>query len=153
MNRAEIEQHLAGAPSEGLDWLMEQLEQQEGSYKAQNDQLRCQLEQAGEKLRDYDPDWKQKARRQGMETRISAEIRRMGGRSERAIRALLDEDMLAAQQDPEQAVPKALEELQKSHSYLFEPPAPAAYSGAVGTAAPAANPDAALRAAFGLASD
>ena len=125
MTREEILQHLPDAAGEGLEWLAETL---------------C----------DYDPDWKQKAAREGISARLSAKILLAGGRSEKAVKALLDLDSIQKAADPDTAMTKALEKLKADNEYLFEKPIPAGYSPATGTGGEAPDPDAALRRAFGL---
>ncbi len=55
-----------------------------------------------------------------------------GGRSEKAIAAMLDLESLQTAQDQQQAVDTALEQLQKDSGWLFAPGAPA-YAPGTGT--------------------
>ena len=125
MTKEEILQHLPDAKGEGLDWL-------------------------SETLADYRPDWKQQAARAGLEARLSAEIRLAGGRSEKAVKALLDLDSIQQAEDPEAAMTAAHERVKADNDDLFEKNVPAGYSAATGTGGEAPDPDAALRRAFGL---
>jgi len=61
---------------------------------------------------------------------LSGAITAAGGRNEKAISALLDAESLAASEDPQQAVEKALQSLKQECSYLFGmPPAYASGTG------------------------
>lgn len=88
-------------------------------------------------------------KRQQKEQKLSAEIRLAGGRSEEAVRALLNEQKLFESEDPD-AEKNAVKALKAEKAWLFEPERPAAYSAAAGTSAAGENTDTALRAAFGL---
>ncbi len=70
---------------------------------------------------------------------LRAEIARQGGRSVRAIEALLDTEALLGSDDREAAVRTALKNLRAECGYLFESPVPPRY--APNTGAPAAAPD------------
>lgn len=146
VKKEEIEQHVPGIGSEALDWLVQQSEQ----AAAERIRLMQELEEKNSQLADYDPQWRQKARRAALDAQLSAAIRQRKGRSEAALRALLPMEELDAAEDSGRAIDEALDKLQAQHGYLFEPALPAAYSGQVGTAPDAAEPKAALRAAFGL---
>lgn len=107
-------------------------------------------------------DWKKKA--QDAETtaaaqiadmqfdaRLNAAIAKAGGRSEKAIKALLDLDALRQSQNPEQDIAAALEQLKQENGYLFDDGiTPPRYAAGTGAGAPGGEPDAALRRAFGL---
>ena len=85
------------------------------------------------------------------DARLDTAITKARGRSTKAIKALLDVDTLRASKDPDKDIGAALEQLAKESDYLFDtgnPPPP--YAGGTGGTPPAGNPDAALRAAFGL---
>ncbi len=125
MTREEILQHLPEAAGEGLDWL-------------------------AETLSDYEPDWKQQAARKGLEAKLSAQIQLAGGRSEKAVKALLDLDGIQNADDPDAALLSALEKVKADNEYLFEKPIPAGYSAATGTGGSSDDADSALRRAFGL---
>ncbi len=87
--------------------------------------------------------------RQEKQAALSAEIRLAGGRSEEAVLALLDTGAVLESEDPG-AAKAAVSALKAEKGWLFEPECPAAYSAAAGTAPAQPQPDAALRAAFGL---
>lgn len=85
------------------------------------------------------------------DARLNAAIAKAGGRSEKAIRALLDLDALRRSQNPEQDIAAALEQLKQENGYLFEDGVtPPRYAAGTGAGAPGGEPDAALRRAFGL---
>lgn len=106
-------------------------------------------------------DWKQQAEqaRKSAEEQVAAArfdaalntaIGRAGGRSEKAIRALLDLDSLRTSADPEGAIAAALEQLEQENSYLFGGITPPPYAAGTGASAPGGEPDEVLRRAFGL---
>lgn len=66
-----------------------------------------------------------------MESAIAAS----GGRSAKAITALLDVEALRSSEDQQQAVKQALQQLKQEHGYLFESPRPPAYAPGTGTGA------------------
>ena len=106
-------------------------------------------------------DWKQQAEqaRKSAEEQVAAArfdaalntaIGRAGGRSEKAIRALLDLDSLRTSADPEGAIAAALEQLEQENGYLFGGITPPPYAAGTGAGAPGGEPDEVLRRAFGL---
>ncbi|WP_270913975.1 phage scaffolding protein [Allofournierella sp. CML151] len=106
-------------------------------------------------------DWKQQAEqaRKSAEEQVAAArfdaalntaIGRAGGRSEKAIRALLDLDSLRTSADPEGAIAAALEQLEQENGYLFGGITPPPYAAGTGAGAPGGEPDELLRRAFGL---
>lgn len=106
-------------------------------------------------------DWKQQAEqaRRTAEEQVAAArfdakldtaIGKAGGRSEKAIRALLDLDGLRASADPEEAIAAALEQLEAENGYLFGGAVPPPYAAGTGAGAPGGDPDEVLRRAFGL---
>ena len=144
-------------------------------FDAKNTELktvRGQLTAANKKIEDFEgldiesvrreaADWKQKAEQAEkdaaaqvqavrFDARLDAAIGKARGRSAKAIKALLDLDTLRQSKEPDKDIPAALDALAKDSGYLFEPEAGAAYAAGTGTTPPAGNPDAALRAAFGL---
>lgn len=144
-------------------------------FDAKNTELktaRGQLAAANKKIEDFEgldiesvrreaADWKQKAEQAEkdaaaqveavrFDARLDAAIGKARGRSAKAIKALLDLDTLRQSKEPDKDIPAALDALAKDSGYLFEPAAGAAYAAGTGTTPPAGNPDAALRAAFGL---
>lgn len=85
------------------------------------------------------------------DARLDTAITKARGRSTKAIRALLDLDALRASRDQDRDIGAALEQLAKDSGYLFDTDAvPPPYAGGTGGGLPAGDPDAALRAAFGL---
>lgn len=106
-------------------------------------------------------DWKQQAEqaRKSAEEQVAAArfdaalntaIGRAGGRSEKAIRALMDLDSLRTSADPEGAIAAALEQLEQENGYLFGGITPPPYAAGTGAGAPGGEPDELLRRAFGL---
>ena len=106
-------------------------------------------------------DWKQQAEqaRKSAEEQVAAArfdaalntaIGRAGGRSEKAIRALLDLDSLRISADPEGAITAALAQLEQENGYLFGGATPPPYAAGTGAGAPGGEPDELLRRAFGL---
>lgn len=106
-------------------------------------------------------DWKQQAEqaRKSAEEQVAAArfdaalntaIGRAGGRSEKAIRALLDLKGLRTSADPEGAIAAALEQLEQENGYLFGGITPPPYAAGTGAGAPGGEPDEVLRRAFGL---
>lgn len=106
-------------------------------------------------------DWKQQAEqaRKSAEEQVAAArfdaalntaIGKAGGRSEKAIRALLDLDSLRTSADPEGAITAALEQLEQENGYLFGGITPPPYAAGTGAGAPGGEPDEVLRRAFGL---
>lgn len=106
-------------------------------------------------------DWKQQAEqaRRSAEEQVAAArfdaalntaIGKAGGRSEKAIRALLDLDSLRASADPEGAITAALAQLEQENGYLFGGITPPPYAAGTGAGAPGGEPDEVLRRAFGL---
>lgn len=134
--------------------------------------LRGQLEAANKTIGEYKAmdiealrkdaaDWKQKAEQAEkdaaaqveavrFDARLDAAIGKAHGRNTKAIKALLDMDTLRQSKEPDKDITAALDALAKDSGYLFEPAAGANYAGGTGTNPPAGDPDAALRAAFGL---
>lgn len=106
-------------------------------------------------------DWKQQAEqaRKSAEEQVAAArfdaalntaIGKAGGRSEKAIRALLDLDSLRTSADPEGAIAAALAQLEQENGYLFGGITPPPYAAGTGAGAPGGEPDELLRRAFGL---
>ena len=106
-------------------------------------------------------DWKQQAEqaRKSAEEQVAAArfdaalntaIGKAGGRSEKAIRALLDLDGLRTSADPEGAIAAALEQLEQENGHLFGGITPPPYAAGTGAGAPGGEPDEVLRRAFGL---
>lgn len=106
-------------------------------------------------------DWKQQAEqaRKSAEEQVAAArfdaalntaIGKAGGRSEKAIRALLDLDSLRTSADPEGAIAAALAQLEQENGYLFGGITPPPYAAGTGAGAPGGEPDEVLRRAFGL---
>ena len=150
MKREEIKEKIPGITPQALDWLMAGQGQAIKAHTEKIAQLEAQLETAAQKLEGYDPEWQQKLAAQGLELRLGAALAAAGVRSERAALALMDTKALAAAENQPQAIGAAVESLKQSHDYLFRPADTGAFSAAAGCAAPAENPDSALRAAFGL---
>ena len=139
----------------------------------ENKQLKKQVEDANRKIQAFEgmdiesvrreaAEWKQKAEQAEkdaaaqveavrFDARLNTAINKAKGRSEKAIKALLDVDALRASKDPDKDISAALEQLAKDNDYLFDtgnPPPP--YAGGTGGKPASGDPDAALRAAFGL---
>lgn len=106
-------------------------------------------------------DWRKKAEqaRKNAEEQVAAArfdaalntaIGKAGGRSEKAIRALLDLERLRASDDRESAIAAALEQLEQENGYLFGGTTPPPYAAGTGAGAQNGQPDEALRRAFGL---
>ena len=122
-------------------------------------QLKGRLEQADQTIARWEQvdvdglrrqveEYRRQAENARFDARLDLAIVRAGGRSEKAVRALLDLDALQASQDPDREIGRALEQLRAESGYLFAPALPAFAAGA-GTMAPAGCADP-LRAAFGL---
>lgn len=105
--------------------------------------------------------WKQKAQQAEkdaaaqvaavkFDAQLDAAITKAGGRNAKAIRALLDLENLQKSEQQDKDIATALEGLAKDNDYLFQTTPPPPYASGTGSATPAANPDTALRAAFGL---
>ena len=168
MKRDEVKAIIPGITDEQLDKVMdlngadiEKHKQTIATLTTERDTARTQLGEANRKLEGYDPDWKQKAEQAEkdaaaqveavrFDARLDAAIGKARGRSAKAIKALLDLDTLRQSKEPDKDIPAALDALAKDSGYLFEPEAGAAYAAGTGTTPPAGDPDAALRAAFGL---
>ena len=69
-----------------------------------------------------------------MQTSLETAVSRAGGRSVKAIAALLDMDAIAASEDVPAALDTALAELKKDSGYLFEAPTPPPYARFTGSA-------------------
>lgn len=145
-------------------------------FDAKNTELKTlkgQLNEANQKIQTFEgmdieavrreaADWKKKAEEAKrsaadqvaavrFDAQLDAAISKAKGRSAKAIKALLDLDALRASKDPDKEIGAALEQLAKESGYLFDtgnPPPP--YAGGTGGTPLGGNPDAALRAAFGL---
>ena len=110
-----------------------------------------QLKQELEQLRQQDPEgaraaarhWEEQYNRAVQEHaqqlsrlefdhRLSCAIQMAQGRSEKAIRALLDEQQLMQSADPEQAIASALDGLKQESGYLFAQPMPPVYARGTG---------------------
>ncbi len=68
------------------------------------------------------------------EALLERAISRFGGRSSKAICALLDIDAISASDDPAAAADEALAALKRQNAYLFEAPAVPSYAPGPGTA-------------------
>ena len=134
--------------------------------------LKSQLTEANKRIQAFEDmdieavrreaaDWKKKAEqaRKSAEEQVAAArfdaaldtaIGRAGGRSEKAIRALLDLEGLRTSADPEGAIAAALEQLEQENGYLFGGITPPPYAAGTGAGAPGGEPDEVLRRAFGL---
>ena len=66
---------------------------------------------------------------------LESAIAASGGRSAKAITALLDVESLRESEDQQNAVKQALQQLKQEHGYLFESPRPPAYAPGTGTGA------------------
>ncbi len=69
-----------------------------------------------------------------MQTSLETAVSRAGGRSVKAIAALLDMDAIAQSEDIPGALEEALSALKKESGYLFEAPTPPAYARFTGSA-------------------
>lgn len=63
-----------------------------------------------------------------LEQAVQTAVSKAGGRSVKAITALLDMESIAASQDVPQALEQALTDLKKDSGYLFEAPTPPPYA-------------------------
>lgn len=82
--------------------------------------------------------------------RLESAIGKAKGRSNKAIRAMLDVEALRTSEQQEQAIGDALEQLKRENGYLFEAEITVPlYASGTGTGA-MPKQDAVLRAAFGL---
>ena len=128
----------------------EELDTRQAKWKTELETARAQV-----------ADWKQQAEqaRKSAEEQVAAArfdaaldtaIGRAGGRSEKAIRALLDLEGLRTSADPEGAIAAALEQLEQENGYLFGGITPPPYAAGTGAGAPGGEPDEVLRRAFGL---
>ena len=68
-----------------------------------------------------------------LDTAVQAAVQKAGGRSVKAICALLDMDAISAAEDVPAAMEQALTELRKESGYLFETPTPPPYARFTGT--------------------
>lgn len=64
----------------------------------------------------------------GLEHAVQSAVMQAGGRSVKAIRALLDMDTIGASADIPAALDKALQQLKKDSAYLFEAPSAPPYA-------------------------
>ena len=71
------------------------------------------------------------------EHELARQVAQAGGRSIKAIRAMLDEQAIRQSDDSQAALTKALRQLKKDSGYLFESPVQQPYAG--GRPAPAAD--------------
>lgn len=122
------------------------------SFKAMDiDGVRRQAEEWKAKAEQAEKDAAEQVAAVRFDARLDTAITKARGRSTKAIKALLDVDTLRASKDPDKDIGAALEQLAKESDYLFDTGnTPPPYSGGTGSKPPAGNPDAALRAAFGL---
>lgn len=77
-----------------------------------------------------------------LQTALETAVTKAGGRSHKAVAAMLDMDTITGAEDVPAALDAALQSLRQEHSWLFETPTPppfAPYTGTVG-----ANPEAPL---------
>lgn len=77
--------------------------------------------------------WEDKYRQLQFQTVLESAVAAAGGRSGKAIAALLDVESLQASEDPQAAVKKALAQLRQEHGYLFEQARPPAYARGTGS--------------------
>lgn len=114
-------------------------EQQKADLQQQMEQNYYSREQHTKELKDMQ-----------FEHRLEREIGKAKGRSNKAIRAMLDLDMLRESDQQENAICAALEQLKQENSYLFEAEITMPiYASGTGTGT-LPRQDAVLRAAFGL---
>lgn len=139
----------------------------------ENKTLKGQLTEANKKIQTFEgmdieavrreaAEWKQKAEQAEkdaaaqveavrFDAKLNTAISKAKGRSEKAIKALLDMDALRASKDPDKDISAALEQLSKESGYLFDTGAtPPPYAEGTGGGLPDADQNAALRSAFGL---
>ena len=79
--------------------------------------------------------WEEKYSQLQFGTVLESAVAAAGGRSAKAIAALLDVEALRISEDPPKAVKQAIAQLKQEHGYLFESPRPPAYAPGTGTAA------------------
>lgn len=145
-------------------------------FDAKNTELktaRSQLTAANKKIQDFESmdieavrreaeQWKERAQQAEQDAAAQVEavrfdaklenaIAKAKGRNAKAIKALLDVDTLRASKDPDKDIGAALSSLAENDGYLFDAgQTPPPYAAGTGNTLPAADADAALRAAFGL---
>lgn len=99
------------------------------------------IQQAKQGVQDWEDKYNQAVRAHSaelaqmrMQTSLETAVSRAGGRSVKAIAALLDIDAIAQSEDIPAALEAALAELKKDSGYLFEAPTPPAYARFTGSA-------------------
>lgn len=169
MKREDVKQRIPGITDEQLDWVMNENgsdinreKEKLTTITAERDNLQTRLNEANGKLEGYDPQWKAKAEQAkadaeaqiaGMkfDSMLSGAITKFKGKNAKAIAALLDVDTLKGSKNQEADIQAALEAVKKDNGYLFDDgKTPPPYAGGTGTDGIEGNPNAALRAAFGL---
>ena len=119
------------------------------------DQVKAQVEDYKKKYEDSKAEYEGKIADMQFDSTLEAAINAAGGRSAKAVRALLDVDALKSSKDRTTDIKTALETCQKENSYLFgsgEPinnPVAATSGGTVGMDASTIS----LRAAMGLSTE
>ena len=83
-----------------------------------------------------------------LQSSLEQAVHKAGGRSVKAIAALLDMDAIAASDDVSAALDTAVAELKKDSGYLFEAPTPPPYAPFTGTQAQVASQPATLAGAL-----
>lgn len=101
----------------------EAMKQKLARLEAAAEQSRQQLEQADQwrqKAQEVESQWKQKWARRDFEEALGRALRRSGARSEKAVRALLDEEGLRLDESGGlQGIQEQIEQIKIQHGYLF----------------------------------
>lgn len=162
-------------PKEVIDAILDEHSRSIGAVKADNDNLRSQLQTAKDGLKAFegvdvkelqgqitklqqdlaDKDTAHQAELANMafDRALDSAITAAKGKNAKAIKALLDVDALKASKNQETDIKTALEGLQKESGYLFDDgKAPPPYAAGTGTGAyqGSSGPVDTLRAAMGL---
>lgn len=99
------------------------------ALKAENDRLKTEALADGKTAQQ----WKQEMADWQFQSQLDSAIAAAGGRSGKAITALLDTDALKASEDRKAAIGAALSALRETDGYLFGSITPPPYAGGTGT--------------------
>jgi hypothetical protein len=103
----------------GFDEMQRRLKQLEKTNE-QSELLRQQVDQWRQKSQQVENEWKQKWQRRDFEEALGQALRQSGARSEKAVRALLDEEALRpGEEGALERIREAIDRLQVQHGYLF----------------------------------
>ena len=173
MKREDITKHFPEATDEQINALLDINSTDIGKAKKTGDEYKSQLDEVKEKLKEFEGvnvsemqekiaglqkemEEKDAAHQKQLDDRdfddeLAKAILAAGGKSEKAVRAMLDIDTLKASKNRTADIKSAVETCQKDNDYLFGSKEPinnpvAPTGGGTGSA----NPLAAMRAAMGL---